>query len=81
MLIKERLSMTDSFTDGQMLDWLERNPSVSHESGSDEHCITAWVIQGEPGNECGTSGRFYAAAKTFRGCIAKFLRGEIMRMD
>lgn len=73
--------MNVSFTDGQMLDWLERNSSVTHESNSVEHWITAWVIQGEPGNEGGASGRFFASAKTFRGCITKFLRGEIVRID
>lgn len=62
------------------LDWMCRHPLSNIDSNKDEHWITAWVCEGEPGNS-GGSGKFCASGKNVRECIDKFLSGDIERID
>ena len=67
-------------TDSIRLDWIERHGSMQYDFDAKSHLIVAWIAQGAPGN-VGSTGKFLASGESFRDCIDKFIRGQIIRVD
>lgn len=68
-------------TESQRVDWLLDNSgfSCTRNKASDDFAISTWVPNGQPGNENGGGGKFFAKGKTRRDCIDQFIRGSIQR--
>lgn len=69
--------MQNKITDKQRIEWLLDHNNISITRHNGMFSITAWICNGEPGNENMGGSRFYTTGRTRLDCVDNFLIGSI----